>query len=286
MKCCTNYGIKKVSLLAGILFLLICTACTRNAKSFAAEESAAAVSDDKANSVTICVLDSGCGQDLAGWNYVEGNDNLMDTDGHGTRICEILQNYAPQAELVMLKCFDAEIEANDGGAVEARIVNALQDAVDLYDADIISMSWTVCQESGTLHDAVRYAREKGAVLVSAAGNLSLETPLGSLVYPAGWDEVIGVGGVDFDESGTPVTSLWYLHSEGVYVTADGNWEGERGSSYAVPRVAGVIAVYLQDHPAATEEAVRTYLREQAQDAGEEGYDTTFGWGVITIGFEM
>ena len=45
-------------------------------------------------------------------------------------------------------------------------------------------------------------------------------------------------------------------------------------------MAGVIASYLQDHPAATEEAVRTYLREQAQDAGEEGYDTTFGWGVI------
>lgn len=280
IKCRTNYGIEKVSLLAGILFFLIFTVCTRNAESFAAEESAAAVSDDTANPVTVCVLDSGCGQELTGWNYVQGNDDLTDTDGHGTRICEILQNCAPQADIVMLKCFDAEIEANDGGAVEARIADALRDAVDQYDADLISMSWTVGQESETLHDAVRYAKENGAVLVSAAGNLSLETPLGSLVYPAGWDEVIGVGGVDLDEDGAPVTSLWYLHSEAVYVSADGNWEGERGSSYAVPRVAGVIASYLQDHPAATEEAVRTYLREQAQDAGEEGYDTTFGWGVI------
>lgn len=276
----TNLYINNILFMIMSVFFLIFTVYTRNTESFAAEESAAAVSYDTVNPVTVCVLDSGCGQDLSGWNYVDGNDDLTDTDGHGTGICEILQDYAPQADIVMLKCFDAEIEANDGGAAEARIVQALQDAVDQYDADIISMSWTVGQESETLHDAVRYAKENGAVLVSAAGNLSLETPLGSLVYPAGWDEVIGVGGVDFDEDGDPVTSLWYLHSEAVYVSADGNWEGERGSSYAVPRMAGVIASYLQDHPAATEEAVRTYLREQAQDAGEEGYDTTFGWGVI------
>ena len=125
----------------------------------------------------------------------------------------------------------------------------------------------------------------------------MQTPLGSLVYPAAWEEVIGVGGADLDEEGNPVSSLWYLQSEAVFVCADGNYKGEKGSSFAVPQVAAVLADYLKEEMAAgricnSEEneksdsartkKARAYLQDLAEDAGEKGYDTTFGWGYIRL----
>ncbi len=89
-------------------------------------------------------------------------------------------------------------EMEDSGK-EDIMDRAIRDCVDRYHGDIINMSWTLNQEKDELHDAVKYAQEKGAILVAAAGNLSMQTPLGSLVYPAAWEEVIGVGGVDLDE---------------------------------------------------------------------------------------
>ena len=253
---------------------------------------AAGNSDGK---VTICILDSGWNRENGeGWNYVAEDQDLTDHNGHGTLITEILEENAPDAELVMLKCFDREME--DSGK-EDIMDRAIRDCVDKYHGDIINMSWTLNQEKDELHDAVKYAQEKGAILVAAAGNLSMQTPLGSLVYPAAWEEVIGVGGVDLDEEGNPASSLWYLQSEAVFVCADGNYKGEKGSSFAVPQVAAVLADYLKEEmvtgkirnsekaektDSARTQKARAYLQELAEDAGETGYDTIFGWGYIRL----
>lgn len=103
----------------------------------------------------------------------------------------------------------------------------IYDAVDVYDADIINMSWTLNQDSEELHEAICYAAKQNVLLVAAAGNLSLSTPLGSQVYPASWEEVIGVSGADLNAQGEPVSSLWYLQSDAVFVSADGNYRGEK-----------------------------------------------------------
>lgn len=244
--------------------------------------------------VTICILDSGWDRENGeGWNYLAEDQDLTDHSGHGTLITEILEENAPDAELVMLKCFDQEME--DRIKEETIMARAIRDCVDKYHGDIINMSWTLNQEEDELHDAVKYAQEKGAILVAAAGNLSMQTPLGSMVYPAAWEEVIGVGGADLDEEGNPASSLWYLQSEAVFVCADGNYKGEKGSSFAVPRVTAVLAEYLKEEmdagkrrdcedneksDAARTEKARSHLQELAEDAGEKGYDTTFGWGYI------
>ena len=257
---------------------------------------AAGNSDEK---ITICILDSGWDRENGeGWNYLAEDSDLTDHNGHGTLISEILEENAPDAELVMLKCFDQEME---NSAREGNIMaRAIRDCVDKYHGDIINMSWTLNQEEDELHDAVKYAQEKGVILVAAAGNLSMQTPLGSLVYPAAWEEVIGVGGVDLDEKGNPVSSLWYLQSEAVFVCADGNYKGEKGSSFAVPRVTAVLADYLKEEldnsleasksqnsepgeesGAARDQKARAYLQGLAEEAGEKGYDITFGWGYIS-----
>ena len=152
----------------------------------------------------VCILDSGTNEAGAeGWNYLAGNEDLTDEAGHGDLIYQLLESETPNARLIMLKCFESAEETEEKKGTET-ITQALYDAVDLWQADVISISWTRNEESEELYEAVCYARENGAVLVAAAGNLSLSTPLGSLVYPAAWEEVIGVGGADTDEKGEPV----------------------------------------------------------------------------------
>jgi subtilisin family serine protease len=233
-------------------------------------------SDAAEKQVTVCVLDSGCNLPGAeGWNFLTDSADIEDSTGHGTEICSLLQACAPGARLVMLKCFDGET-AFDGKAAG----KAMRAAVDQYGADVISISWTVNREDEDLHDAVKYAAGKGAILIASAGNISLSTGLGTSVYPAGWDEVIGVGGVNLDDSGEPVSSLWYLASSAVYVCARADWENEKGSSFAAPRVAAAVAASLAETTGQTEDVVRETLRESARDLGDPGYDTVFGWGYI------
>lgn len=230
----------------------------------------------------VCILDSGRNETGAeGWNYLAENEDLTDEANHGDLVYRLLEAEAPDARLIMLKCFDSSEETEEEKGTET-VTQALYDAVDLWQADVISISWTRNEESEELYKAVCHARENGAVLVAAAGNLSLSTPLGSLVYPAAWEEVIGVGGADINEKGEPVSSLWYLKSEAVFISADGNYEGEKGSSFAVPRVSAQIAEYLLDQPEASETEIREWLKENAVDAGEEGYDPVFGWGFLKM----
>lgn len=250
--------------------------------------------EEASNAVTVCILDSGCNlSDVQGKNYLEGTEDLTDQEGHGTCVYEILKETEPDADIYMLKCFDSSMaltqntqeasgEHSNATDIGSAIIQAIYDAVDIYDADIINMSWTLNQDDEELHEAMTYAAGRNVLLVAAAGNLSLSTPLGSEVYPAAWKEVIGVSGVDLNEQGEPVGSLWYLQSDAVFVSADGNYQGEKGSSYAVPRISGILAKYLSEVPNEnhTKGKAEEYLKEIAIDAGDSGYDTTFGWGYV------
>ncbi len=224
--------------------------------------------------ITVCVLDSGCNvADVEGESFLSGDEALTDSIGHGTNICALVQGMAPEARVVMLKCFD---DMNNDE--EEPIAKALRAAVDVYHADVINMSWTSTAESDGLREAIAYAREQGAVLVASAGNLSLASGLGSVIYPAAYDAVIGVAGVDLTKEGQPSTSLWYLYGQQVDVCARGDCGDEKGSSYAAARISGLIAAALQDgmEPAQIDE----YLAGMASDMGTPGRDDRFGWGYV------
>ena len=243
--------------------------------------------------VTVCILDSGCNlPDIQGRNYLDGTQDLTDPEGHGTYVYELLKETAPEAELYMLKCFDSSTslpqntqkadDASEATDIGTAIIQAVYDAVDVYDADIINMSWTLNQDRGELHEAICYAAKQNVLLVAAAGNLSLSTPLGSQVYPASWEEVIGVSGADLNAQGEPVSSLWYLQSDAVFVSADGNYQGDIGSSFAAPRISGILAGYLDrtSEEKHTQSYAEEYLKSIVVDAGPPGYDTVFGWGYV------
>ena len=229
-----------------------------------------------AEAVTVCILDSGCNDHTgAGESFLEASDALTDTVGHGTQICSLIRDGAPEADVVMLKCFEAEDSAN-----EEAIVAALYAAVDTYHADVINMSWTLANESAALHEAILHAHDQGAVLVACAGNLSLSTGLGAVAYPAAWDEVIGVAGVNLDAQGEPQTSLWYLYGEAVDFCARSDCGDEKGASYSTARVSGLIAAALQSGVEKVE--IYEYLAAMAQDMGAPGFDDRYGWGYLEM----
>ena len=229
-----------------------------------------------AEAVTVCILDSGCNDHTgAGESFLEASDALTDTVGHGTQICSLIRDGAPEADVVMLKCFEAEDSVN-----EDAIVAALYAAVDIYHADVINMSWTLADESEALREAILHAYDRGTVLVACAGNLSLSTGLGAVAYPAAWDEVIGVAGVNLDAQGEPQTSLWYLYGEAVDFCARSDCGDEKGASYSTARVSGLIAAALQSGVEKTQ--ILEYLASMALDMGEPGFDDWYGWGYLEI----
>ena len=227
-----------------------------------------------AEEITVCILDSGCSENhTEGENFLDDPDDLTDTVGHGTRICSLVRNGAPEAKVVMLKCFDSQDTVN-----EEAIISALYAAVDTYHADVINMSWTLADESDALHEAILHAHDQGAILVASTGNLSLSTGPGTVAYPAAWDEVIGIAGVNLNEEGEPRTSLWYLYGEAVDFCVRGDCGEEKGSSYAAARVSGMIADYLQDGNDPL--LITEHFADMTQDMGEPGYDDWYGWGYL------
>ena len=228
----------------------------------------------EAETVRIAVLDSGCSSpDAVGVNVLDGSSDLTDALGHGTKLDGILAELVPQAERITIKCFEDRLNA-DGET----LAKALRAAVNDWDADIVVMSFAAPTADEELHKAVQEAAEGGALLFASAGNLSLETGLGCAVYPASWDEVIGIGGVDVSEDGAVTPSLWYLRTEAVSFCADADGGDEKGVSFAVPRAAALAARLLLEN--VRPEDVVTELQALAQDMGAPGYDTTYGWGYL------
>ncbi|MBI2850849.1 MAG: S8 family serine peptidase, partial [Chloroflexi bacterium] len=116
-------------------------------------------------------------------NYPALDDNVISpVSGHGTHVTGsalgrgtqsggVYKGSAPGADLIFLK-----VGRDDGSIPLSAITNAIRDAVDVYNADVITMSiggWDTYHD-GTGEDAqaVDYAFSQGAVVLIAAGNES------------------------------------------------------------------------------------------------------------------
>lgn len=155
--------------------------------------------------VTVAIIDSGlnAGHEdlsqaniLSGWNVLTDSDDVTDTVGHGTFIAGLLaagrdngigiSGLTPQVELVPIQCF------SDGNRTSVSyIIAAIYLAVDRYGSDVINLSLGTETPSQSLTDAVTYALEHGAIVVSAVGN----TGGTQYLYPAADSRVVGVGSV-------------------------------------------------------------------------------------------
>lgn len=246
--------------------------------------------------VRVGVLDSGvnplsCLADnlLPGHNYLEGEDadDTADKYGHGTLVAALIAGQdesgylgaAPGAELVPLKITDGK------GLMVSTVCRAIYGGVDDYGCKVLNLSFGIREDSRALREAIGHAAEQGVVMVSAVGN----NGTGSRMYPAEYESVLGVGAVDRDGN------VYYHsnHNDSVFLTApganvktagkSGGYAAASGTSFSVPYVTAAAAVLLGLNPSLTAGEIASILAESAKDAGSEGWDESYGWGILDLG---
>jgi subtilisin family serine protease len=172
-------------------------------------------------------------------------DGLPAAFGHGTMTAGLVHLMAPDAKIMPLKAFAA-----DGTSDVFNIIRAIYHAVD-HGANVISMSFEISQSSPALQNAIQYALSKNVTLVASSGNDGQQI----MVYPAGYNTVIGVGST----SNTDVKSAFTnFATNAIYVAAPGegvissypggNYAAGWGTSFSAPLVAGEAALVLQGRP--------------------------------------
>lgn len=254
------------------------------------------------SSIVIAVLDTGvdlthpdlAGKIVAGYDFVNGDSNPSDDNGHGTHVAGIaaattnngvgVVGVSWGSRIMPLKVLDS-FGNGDDFALQQAIVWAADN-----DAKIINMSLGGPGYVQSTQDAVNYAYSRGAILVSAAGNDAISTPY----YPAAYNHVIAVSATN---SGDNITS-YSNYGSWIDVAAPGGgnvgtdgiistfWNGGHayatgtGTSMAAPHVSGVAALIATYAPTLTNDQVEQQIKSTADDLGSPGFDNYFGYGRI------
>ncbi len=237
----------------------------------------------------------------AGYDYVtDSAETMCDESGHGTNITQMIvgdglyksvRGIAPKATIVPLRCFYLN-EQNKGVAQTADLLAAMNAAVDIYDCDVVNISWGFSADFADLQDAVKHIEDAGAILVAAVGNASTSQPQGTLIYPAAYENTVGVGSVDHTytiASSSQQTTAVDACAPGVSIRfmkkiEDGKiyYGLSSGTSFATPAVSGAAALLKQLQPKLTTAAMLDLLAERAVDLGDTGYDTVYGHGFVRM----
>lgn len=228
---------------------------------------------DQGEGIVIATLDTGAEKEhpnlnnniIGGYNFTEDdnqNPNVFtDYGGHGTHVAGIIASsnngeglvgVAPRSKLLILKVIDK----NGFGNYE-NLIKAIEYAIDWIGpngekVNVINMSLGGSKPDESLQKIIRRARQKGIVLVSAAGNQGDGNPNSfEISYPGYYKEVIQVGSMTQDYkpsvfSNTNVNLDFVAPGENVFSThLNGKYVELTGTSMAAPYVAGAVALILK-----------------------------------------
>ena len=272
-------------------------------------------SGNTGNSRKVAVLDTGynyfhpelISSFLEGWDFVNNDNDPFDDNGHGSHVAGIItadgvdpkaKGVAPDAGVIAGKVLD-----QDGAGYFSDVVAAIYWVIDGPDGiygnaddfgvDVINLSLGTSPpytyKNGycdnvlpDLTTAIKYAKDKGVVVATAAGNsgssgvsipgcISYSTTVGAVNK---YDKVASFSGrgnaVDISAPGVSIFSSILNNS---YAT----WSG---TSMATPMVSGVVALIKSAHSAYTSSQVENALFNTAKDLGKRGKDTSYGYGRV------
>ncbi len=246
------------------------------------------------STVKIGIVDSGIAMNhpdlkdryAGGYDFVQHDTYPQDTDGHGTHVAGIaaatgnngigIAGVGWRTKLLIARVLTAE------GATDTDVAKGIIWVTD-HGASVINISLGTYYNSDTLHQAIEYAQEKGALVVAAAGNESTNIPL----YPAAYPGVIGVAATDPNDgyaSFSNYGSYVDISAPGVdiYSTYPGGYAYMSGTSMAAPFVAGAAAVIKAEFPEYSAGQIWQRLRAGADDLGPKGLDVHYGYGRLNL----
>jgi subtilisin family serine protease len=231
--------------------------------------------------IVVAVLDTGVDGNqpdlvsaiVPGVNLVAGAGEPHDDHGHGTLVAGVIAARGDNGTGATGICWTCSIMpvkvvGSDGRGSAAAIAAGIRWAVD-HGAHVINLSLVLSGPDGEVADAVRYALDRGLVVVSAAGNTASTSP----VYPAAESGVVGVAAVD--QLNVPFS--WTGRGAWVRVAApgcalttavDGSYPTFCGTSAATAVVSGLAALALSARPELTGVDVARALESGALPLGE------------------
>jgi subtilisin family serine protease len=222
----------------------------------------------------VAVVDTGvdpshadlAGRLTPGYDFVNGDADPGDDDGHGTAVAGIVAaagdnqigvaGYCWRCRVMPLKVLDA-----NGDGFASDVSRAVVWATD-QGARVINTSLGGPLEDSSLAAAAQYAQARGALLVAAAGNDSSS----QLDYPAALPAVVSVG------ASNPSDALYPFSNRGAAVAAPGEntttargggYERFLGTSSAAPVVSGIAGLLLSLVPSATPADLASGLEQSA-----------------------
>jgi subtilase family protein len=204
---------------------------------------------------------------------------------HGTAVAGAiaaharLKGSAPAARILAAQAFDRGQDRTEGNGFT--VAKAIYWATD-RGARVINMSFAGPRDPN-IELSLRYARQKGVILVAAAGN---KGPLSAPLFPAANPDVIAVTATDQNDK------VFQLANRGKHIAVaapgvelflpglNGTYQEISGTSFAAAEVSGTIALLLERNPGLTHDEARRILMSTARDLGPPGVDPHFGAGLV------
>jgi thermitase len=260
----------------------------------------------------IAIVDTGVDMthpDLAGKivsqgrDFVNEDDDATDDHWHGTHVAGIaaadtdnsvgIAGVAWNCRILPVKVMDANGEGYYSWMIDGIIWAADQGA------DVINLSLGGDADDPFLEEACKYAHDKGAVVVSAAGNDGIATVL----YPAAYDAyALAVAASDYNDEIVEFSNFgpevdvaapgvlilgpipqWFAQSEFGAGALPYMFAG--GTSMATPHVAGMAALIKSAKPALLVDDIMKIIRYTADDVNSTAYpglDDHAGYGRINM----
>ncbi|HEX4717971.1 MAG TPA: S8 family serine peptidase [Thermoleophilaceae bacterium] len=257
------------------------------------------------------------------YDFVDGDRHPDDENGHGTHVTGTiaqktnnglgLTGLAYGVTIMPLRVLDAHGEG-DAGAIARAIRYAARNKAQVINMSLEFDSSITASQIPDIVSAVRYAHNKGVVVVGAAGNAAES----AVAYPARTNYVISVGGTtehgceaDYSNSGSGLdvvapgggddapldddpADLQNCNPDErgrdiyqVTFTRDvktfGIPSNYEGTSMACPHVSAIAALIIATHVIGKRpkpQAVEARIKATARDLGPPGVDRRYGAGLV------
>jgi subtilisin family serine protease len=243
-------------------------------------------------SIIIAILDTGVdgthpdlqSKMVPGWNIYNNNSDTSDVYGHGTVVAgtaAAASNNGQGVASIAWNCpiMPIRISAVDGTATFSAMASGLTWAAD-HGARVANISYEA-SNSATVKSAASYFQSKGGVVTSSAGNRASFDSSPDNPY------ILTISATDVNDLITSWTNTGNnvdLAAPGsAYTTFEGGiYSSATGTSISAPIVAGAAALVLSTNPALTGAQVQDILKQNADDFGSTGWDSSYGSGRVNV----
>ncbi len=214
--------------------------------------------------------------DINGWNFVSDSGDVADDNDHGTHVAGIVLGvgqdvFAAVKAESKIKIMTIKYLDKTGTGSTSDAVNSIMYAVD-QGARVINCSWGNPIYTKSLAEAYRYAYNKGVVMISAAGNSSINNDV-TPMYPASLDYANNISVAATDDSDNRASFSNYGRSAvsvgapGVAIESSvpgdcgetGCFKAMSGTSMATPFIAGLAALIIREAPQLSADQVKNII---------------------------